>query len=267
MITMLSQSGSTFAQGLPRDSAITYLAILLTSIIVVGAAQVFVTYMLPDIRSILEMALATLLISTLLYQIVPGLDGNNGFVNWILFVSLFLIVERLVYGHILDPLAPSGQQDFKRSFRTDLRPEQVWAALVPLPENAPTFHYPRTQISVIPDETDAYLASYPLRDGQNYQLERIKVEDCAEPFRFIARFSPAAPSRSAGGLSGKIDIAIMPDGDGSAVVYEETRESAPLRRRIQWFMDDEFGDRMDSVLAHLRKRSDWSMLARQFVRT
>ena len=51
---------------------------------------------------------------------------------------------------------------------------------------------------------------------------------------------------------------------GTEVSITEAIDPAPFRRRLQWWLDDEFRDRTNAMRAYLDGRPDWSMIARQF---
>ena len=81
------------------------------------------------------------------------------------------------------------------------------------------------------------------------------------------RFTPPTDAPGNDGLSGACRIEIVPKGDGCRVTLSELRDPAPLRRRLQWWFDDEFMDRTDSMAARAAGRSDWSFFAGQFAKS
>lgn len=258
-----------YGQSTDLDPAapLTWIACLIAAALVAGGLVIAFSLLLPDMRFGLELAIATFAVVELAGLVLPIGGRPDGVMGFVFFLSCFVLLGQLAYGAILDPVTRAGATIRQNRFEIDLPPEAVWKGLALLPETAGSHFYPGTRMTPEAGEACVYQVSYPLREGQTYQLERVSIDTAEAPCRYACRFDPVTETRNTGGLSGRVEITIDPVGEGAFVQWRETRIGAPLRRRLQWFMDDEFRDRTDSARARLKGRRDWSFFGRQMIRT
>ena len=242
------------------DNPVTWAAIVLSSVIVAVGAWLFFGIFAADFRHTVELSVLTIFLTWVVKILVPLAQG----MDWLTFFAILVVVFRLLYGPILDARTLREMPVWSRTFRVDLSPEQVWAHMTPLPEHAESFFPPNTAIGR--EEDGRLLAIYPMRDGQMYQVERVSVQEVRAPEFFKATFEPAVMSAHSAGLSGMHTVRLEPDGDGTKVTLTEQRARTPFRRRLQWYLDDEFNDRCDSLIAFLDGRRDRSVFGMQLIR-
>lgn len=246
---------------IPLDNWIASIAIIVTALIVSSGLILVTTYVLPGLRHGLETMLLTILVAP---RIIDGLEiagVANGGVAPLIVIATFVVIEQLFYGRHLDRFTiPLPRR--KVRLRTKSPPEQAWTALAPLPENSGRHFYPGTIFEAA--ENGAVRAIYPLKGGQTYQVELITPEEVSPPNRLTTRFEPAEKTAGSGGLSGTQTIDIAPRADGgSEITIAEKRDPTPLRRHLQFWFDDELGDRADCMRYRIDDRHDWSIFKYQ----
>lgn len=250
----------------PTDSWITWVSFVLTGLVVAAATTLIGTFLLPSMRFAAELMFLTSMSVMLVQTALPDSSLQTGWIQVTLFVAIFVALERLLYHTPLDRWTIRPVAARQRSFHLPVTAQAAWNAFAPLPHLAKTHFYPGTRITPVAGLDDAYDLTFPLKGGQAWLSETIFVEECAPPHRITFRFTPPTDAPGNDGLSGAARIEITPEADGCRVTVAEMRDPAPLRRRLQWWFDDEFMDRTDSMLARAAGRRDWSFLSGQFVK-
>ena len=247
---------------LPLDRWITWIALFLTALIVTAGLILITTYVLPALRHALEVFMLMTLAFPAVKLGLESMDIQLGSFAWLAWILTFVAIEHLLYGRYFDRLTfPLPERTVR--FRTKAPPRAAWAAIVTLPENSGRHFYPGTRFE--PMENGSIRAIYPLKGGQTYQVELITPDVVTPPTRFTAHFVPAERTPGSGGLAGSqvVDIAHREDG-GSDITITERRDTAPIRRHLQLWLDDELGDRADYMRARIDGRHDWSLFKYQF---
>ena len=262
LLVSLARGAIPEGTDLPLDNWITWVSVFLTSLIITVGLILITTYVLPALRHALEIFTLTILAFPVISSIATALGTDFGANSWLFWILTFVALEHLVYGRYFDRLTFALPERRVR-FHTRAAPRTVWAASAPLPEFSARHFCPGTRFESLADGT--IRAIYPLKGGQTYQVELITPERIEAPHLFIASFTPAEVSAGSGGLSGtqQIEITHRTDG-GSDVLITEARDAAPLRRHLQFWFDDELGDRADCMAARIDGRHDWSMFKHQF---
>lgn len=243
-------------------SWIDILAVFLAVLILFLPAMIVVTFGLPGWRNIVEILVIALAIDFALGVAIPE-KNLSGLWSTVQLLAIVFIVERLLYGSILTGNRKALPKPRRRVFKTKAPPDAVWAALLPHPDYASRHWYPGTQVSNEKNEEGAYFVTYPVR-GQEPLCEWVTIEAAQAPNQFRTSFHLTHPGDK-DLHSGRTEVSLTAlDNGGTQVSFTEILDPAPFRRRLQWFLDDEFRDRTNSMRAQLSGKRDWSMMARQF---
>ena len=255
---------NTLGEGdLDPTSPIMIVSYIVAVLILFTPAFLALIFLLPRWRAVLEILLLAIVADAALGVAFPLAEGMET-LGFIRFMTCILITERLLYSALLTGNIIGQTRPRRRIFKTKASPQAAWAALLPHPEYATRHWYPGTEYGPTQREDGAYEAHYPVRWMKEPMTEWIAIEAAETEHAFRARFELNHPGDKIP-HTGQLEVTLTPLASGETEVsYTESLGPAPFRRRLQWWMDDEFRDRTNSLRAHLDNRPDWSLLARQF---
>ncbi|MEL7345678.1 MAG: SRPBCC domain-containing protein [Pseudomonadota bacterium] len=249
--------------GMDPYDPITIVAMASAVFLLFTPAFLILIFVLARWRAVLEILILAILADLALSKAMP-LPADMEVMGFVQFMSLVILMERLLYSAMLTGNIMSLPRPFRRTFKTSAPRQEVWAALAPLPEFASRHWYPGTDVTKDPEDASAFVLSYPVRWMKEPMTERFVIQTADAPRALRARFHLQHPGDTVA-HTGTTEVTLTPlEGGGTQVTYIEILDAAPFRRRLQWWMDDEFRDRMNALRAHLDGRRDWSMMARQF---
>lgn len=244
-------------------SWITVVSVGLAVLILYTPAFVALIFLLPRWRALVEI-LTLGIAGDMVLSVLAPLPDTMEFLGFVRFMALIFLVERLLYSPMLTGNIMGRTRPRRRVFQTPAPPEAVWAALLPHPEYAARHWYPGTEYGPVQREDGAFEARYPVRWQKEPMTEWIVLEHVDTLRGFRAHFDLTHPGDPIV-HKGQVEVTLTPlDTGGTEVSYVEVLNPAPFRRRLQWWIDDEFRDRTNALRAHLAGRRDWSLLARQF---
>lgn len=241
---------------------LTLISLAIAVLIVVTPVMAILIFALPRWLHVLEILLLAIMADLLLTQVIP--DAASPILNTARFVALVFIVQYLLYGQMLTGNLMALPRPRRRVFRTKASPSETFGALLPHPDHAGRHWYPGTQFTEEPNAQGEFFVTYPLRNRPEPLSEWITIEEATEARSFRIRFRLTHPG-DAIIHSGTSAVTLTPlENGGTEVSITEAIDPAPFRRRLQWWLDDEFRDRTNAMRAYLDGRPDWSMIARQF---
>jgi len=138
--------------------------------------------------------------------------------------------------------------------------DEVWSRIVPLPENAGAYYWPRAAFLAPPEESDAdFILLSPVRSHINTPLEAFWIE-AREADGMVTLRSKPLPGSS--GLSERRTFRLEPVGSGTRVGIDLRFLDVPLGRRIGLWINNDPNEYFASLRAQASGRRDRSLHGR-----
>lgn len=265
LAAFLVLSWSSGAEALPFDpdlhgpvatTLILGLTAVITALIIVAPPLFILTTIAPGLLAIIETLMIALIVS------IPFLMARRdlGLPAWIDCVVLgawAYSISKVLSGLWLPRLARRDTAAATTRFLVGEPHQDLWARLVPLPENRATYYWPRAQFMAAPDGSDAdFVLEQPVRRNLVKPLDAIWVE-ALQPGRSITfRSEPVSDPH---GMKERQTITLEPMGDRTMVTVTATFLDVPLGARFRLWMNNEPKDYFASLKYHAKAVKDRSI--------
>lgn len=233
-------------------------------VLVIGLPIMLVTLILPGFLPLIELWLVTLLLSALISPLAAN-TNTPGWVNCLILLGLFIVVERTVYGPWLSGLWRRDITPKTAYLTLTGAPEDIWHRLCPTPGRIDLFYWPGAAILPKPEgAVGDFVLSLPRLGAAKDDLAVITIETETYPTHLRYRTTPMSGSPTPPTV---IDIRLTKlDEDQSRLTYSQSFEDVPMGQRLFFYLGHNFRDTLASIRAHLSGRRDWSLQGAQMVK-
>lgn len=241
------------------SGAVAAIAAGIIALVVVGS----VVLIAPAARYMIELAVATVAPVVLLRFVWPSAYGTlyGGDLGPVLMLAQMLLTFRLIYGPTLDRLTARDTPVYRQVQSVQASRERIWQSLLPAPGHESVYFHPGTLFFDEDPEEKTWVAAMPQRDQGLSRMQKIRLLEIEPGIYFRYAFEPLHQTDAPFGERGWLSVSLRDlTGGRTEVVIEEQRRKAPLRDRIQLFLDDAGNDRMLSQAAHIEHKPDPSFV-------
>lgn len=233
-------------------------------ILVIGLPIMLVTLVLPGFLPLIELWLVTLLLSALISPLAAN-TNTPGWVNGLILMGLFIVVERMMYGPWLSRLWRRDMAPKTADLTLPGTPEDIWPRLCPTPGRVDLFYWPGATILPTPEGTAGdFVLSLPRRGTAKDDLVAITIEDQTYPTHLRYRTTPMSGSPTPGAT---IEICLTNlDDTRSNIGFTQTFHNVSFGQRLFFYLGHNFRDTVASIRARLCGRRDWSLVGAQMVK-
>jgi hypothetical protein len=214
--------------------------------------------LLPAVEVALAASAATMFVS--LARMAAGLPW------WIDFIVLFAAwwtLSQILAGLWLSHLGRRDTPVRRTVFVVAEPADKVWSRIVPLPENAGTYYWPKAMFLAPPDGSDADFVLLSPRRGHLPQLLEANWIEAREADRSVTLRSAPLPGSST--ASERRTYRLEPVGTGTRVEIEVGFLDVPLGRRVALWISNDPGNYLDSLRDQASGRPDRSVFGREML--
>lgn len=233
-------------------------------ILVIGLPIMLATLILPGFLPLIELWLVTLLLLALISPILTNAN-TPGWVHCVIFLGVFLVVERMIYGPWLSGLWRRDITPKTAYLTLPGAPEDIWPRLCPTPGQIDLFYWPGATILPKPEgAVGDFVLSLPRRGVAKDDLAAITIEAETYPTHLRYTTTPMSGSPTPPTV---IDIRLTKLDEGrSRLTYSQSFEDVPMGQRLFFYLAHNSGDTLASIRARLSGRRDWSLQGAQMLK-
>ena len=240
---------------------ITVLAWIIMLFLVVGLPIVLLATLSPGLLPMIEIWGITLLLGAVfdpVFNTVKTAAQLPGWTFCLYLLALFIVVERALYGPWLATFLCRDMKKNRAEFVVNGTPETLWRALVPAPEHAESYYWPKARFLAAPRGSHAdCVLNLPRQRGYKDALLEIYVEEAIPHTNLRYRADPMLGSADP---AHTVEFEITPlDDQTCQVSYTLQYLAVPLGKRLFYYLNHDFNDTLASLRARVSGRSDRSI--------
>lgn len=243
-------------------------ATLVIFVIACAIPMILGMFLVPSLRSLLELWAIMLLIPASLGALFPAVaemvvgTGFSGLIWFVCFMTLYFFL----YGNLADGLPCWFSYRGKARFTTSAKPQQIMDAIIPSPDPADYYTGSLDYLGPDPHEEDSFNVRYARGDGM-YEMQRITYLETEDKNHQRYYFIGDVSAKNADFSEGIMDVKVTPLKSGKNRV-EITEEYPNARLRSAWWMwfNDEVRETANSLKAQLDGKRDLSFTGRYWRR-